>query len=218
MTVARMKVFFDVDGVLIDGWHCKPERRKPWDATIEQDLGINREAFRERLFAKPTGRGQPVILACAAGKSDLKDALAVILPEIGYRGSVDSFVRYWFEKDSNVNPDVLAVVERLGRHAHVDLFLATGQERHRADYLWNELGLRRHFRDIFYSARLGHLKDTPEFFAAINRALAIDPGHRPLLFDDRDDIVMLARASGWDATVFDTIADITHHPRLKDLL
>ena len=213
-----MKVFFDVDGVLIDGWHVKPERRKPWDASIEQDLGIDREAFRQRLFAPPADGGEPLILACVSGRRDLKDVLAVILPEAGYHGTVDDFVRYWFEKDSNVNRDLFAVVERLARRTHLDLYLATAQEHHRAGYLWNELGWRAHFTDIFYSARLGHLKDTPEFFTAINRELAIVPGERPLFFDDREDIVMLARQAGWDAHVFDTLDDVVSHPRLKDLL
>lgn len=29
-----LKIFFDVDGVLIDGWHSKPERRKPWNLVL----------------------------------------------------------------------------------------------------------------------------------------------------------------------------------------
>jgi putative hydrolase of the HAD superfamily len=218
VTIERVKIFFDVDGVLIDGWHSKPERRKEWDATIAQDLGIDREAFRRRLFAPTSDGERALILACAEGTRDLKDVLAEILPEIRYCGSVNSFVRYWFEKDSNLNRELVAVVERLTRHPHVDLYLATAQEHHRAAHLWNTLGLRDHFRDIFYSAKLGHLKDTPEFFAAINRALAIAPGDRPLFFDDREEIVLLARDAGWDACVFDTVEDVVNHPRLKDFL
>jgi putative hydrolase of the HAD superfamily len=213
-----VKIFFDVDGVLIDGWHSKPERRRPWDAAIEQDLGIDREALRQRLFAPSADGEDAPILACACGRRDLKEVLAEILPAVGYRGSVDAFVGYWFAKDTNVNRDLFAVVERLAQRAEVDLYLATGQEHHRAAFLWNELGWCAQFKDIFYSARLGHLKDTPEFFAAINRALAIAPGDPPLFFDDREDIVMLARAAGWDASVFDTVEDVIGHPRLKDLV
>jgi FMN phosphatase YigB (HAD superfamily) len=33
-----MKIFFDVDGVLIDGWHANSALRKPWDAMLEVDL------------------------------------------------------------------------------------------------------------------------------------------------------------------------------------
>ncbi len=130
-----------------------------------------------------------------------------------------TFVAYWFAKDSNVNRELFAVVERPARHPQVDIYLATGQEHHRAAYLWNELGWRVHFKDIFHSARLGQLKDTPDFFAAINRALDHRSRRdRPLFFDDREDIVMLAREAGWDAHVFDTVADVVGHPRLRNSL
>src|SRR5262245_54291592 len=123
---ANMKVFFDVDGVLIDGWHSKPEFRRPWDATIEEDLGIDRDAFREKFFG-PHGANRPAIHDCIRGKRDLKEALAATLPVVGYSGPVEAFMRYWFEKDSNINGTVLDAVKRLARHAHVELYLATGQ-------------------------------------------------------------------------------------------
>jgi putative hydrolase of the HAD superfamily len=81
------------------------------------------------------------------------------LPAVGYSGPVDAFLRYWFEKDSHINATVMDAVRRLSRNPDVELYLATGQEHHRAAYLWDELGFKAHFKDIFYSARLGHLKD-----------------------------------------------------------
>ena len=45
-----MRIFFDVDGVLIHGWHAKPERRRPWDATLQQDLGVDPLILRDLLF------------------------------------------------------------------------------------------------------------------------------------------------------------------------
>ena len=105
-----MKVFLDVDGVLIDGWHANPERRNPWDATIGQDLGINRQAFQAKFFGSFAGVDETLMHACVRGERDLKDALADVLPNVGYNGSVDAFVAYWFEKDSNVNLDVLDAV------------------------------------------------------------------------------------------------------------
>ena len=212
-----MKIFFDVDGVLIDGWHAKPELRRPWDATIEQDLGIDKDAFREKFFGSAASN-RAVIHACIRGERDLKEALAATLPAVGYMGSVDAFMRYWFEKDSHINRDVMAAVKRLARHEHLELYLATAQEHYRAAYLWDELGFKEHFKDIFYSARVGHLKNALEFFLEINRTLRIGPEERPLFFDDRDDVVALARAAGWDACVFSTVEDLVSHPRLASLL
>jgi len=213
-----MKIFFDVDGVLIDGWHSKAARRKPWDAAIEHDLGVDREAFRKCFFESPSGTFASPMHACVRGERDLKEALADVLPGVGYRGSVEAFVRYWFEKDSNVNHEVLDAVKRLGRRSNAELYLATGQEHYRAAYLWNDLGFNEHFKDIFYSAKLGHLKGSGAFFAEINRVLRIAPGELPLFFDDQEDVVAVARASGWDACLFDTSEDILMHPRLRSLL
>ena len=213
-----MKVFFDVDGVLIDGWHARAERRRPWDTTIERDLGVRRDAFQAALFGRPFGAHRSVMHACVAGERDLKQALAEILPGIGYGGPVDAFVDYWFSKDSKVNQGVLDVVRRLGRHAQVELYLLTGQEHHRAAYLWNTLGFRNDFQDILYSAKLGCLKSTPKFFNRVNALLGIVQGDHPLLFDDTAAVVDLARRAGWDACVFDTVDDVLGHARLRPLL
>ena len=213
-----MKVFFDVDGVLIDGWQSRPERRKPWDATIEQDLGISKQAFQEKFFGQPGGFPGCPMDACVKGDRDLKDALAEILPSAGYQGSVEAFVDYWLKKDSNINQDVMNVVGQLGQNEHIELYIATGQEHYRAAYLWNDLGFRNYFREIFYSAKLGHLKNTPQFSERINIALDIGPGERPLFFDDQPSVVNLARKVGWDAYMFETVEDVLLHPRLQDLL
>lgn len=213
-----MKIFFDVDGVIIDGWHAKPERRKPWDATIEQDLGISREAFQRAFFASPRRGAESLMSACVRGEGDLKDILAELLPTLGYRGSIDAFVEYWFVKDSNINQDVLEIVNRLGQCEAVELYLATGQEHHRAAYLWNDLGLKDLFNNIFYSARLGVPKHQAGFFAKINVELDISPSERPLFFDDSERVVTEARAAGWDAHIFDTVEDLSRNPRLMSIL
>ncbi|MFZ2099393.1 MAG: HAD family hydrolase [Oricola sp.] len=213
-----MKVFFDVDGVLIDGWHADEAKRKPWDVDLERDLGVDSEAFQTLFFGLPGARAGAPMMECVSGRRDLKEALAEILPQAGYAGPVDDFVRYWFEKDSNLDPQVLALAEELASNEKTDLFLATGQEHHRARYLWDDLGLSRLFSDIFYSARLGCLKKEPAFFAAINAELGIGPDERPLYFDDQPEIVALARKAGWDATHFTGPEVIRSHPRLRRFL
>ncbi len=213
-----MKIFFDVDGVIIDGWHSNPERRKPWDATIEPDLGVSREAFQQAFFTPPQRGAESLMSACVRGEGDLKETLAELLPTLGYRGSVDGFVEYWFVKDSNINQDVLEIVKRLGQCGEVALYIATAQEHHRAAYLWNDLGLKELFDDIFYSARLGVAKDRIEFFAKINAQLHIPPAERPLFFDDREKVVTAARAAGWDAQIFDTIEDLSRNSRVVSIL
>ncbi|MGN7806733.1 HAD-IA family hydrolase [Ensifer sp. 22521] len=211
-----MKVFFDVDGVLIDGWHADFARRKPWDVTIEADLGVDRDAFQLLFFGNPAKGAASPMFECVTGRRDLKEALAAVLPQTGYKGGVDDFVRYWFEKDSNINPEVFDLVRKL-RERGAQTFVATGQEHHRAAYLWNELHFANHFDRLFYSAEIGVPKKDPRFFEAINRALEIDPEERPLFFDDQPEIVELASRAGWDAAIFTSARNIQKHPRLRDL-
>ena len=212
-----MKIFFDVDGVLIDSWHEKPDRRHPWDTTLTEDLGIDVPLFRKLMFGDGVSLTSP-LHACAKGERDLKHLLAEVLPQAGYTGSVDTMLKYWFDKDAKVNPLVFGAVTRLAARPDVSLYLATGQEHHRAAYLWNELNFKAVFKDIFYSAKLGYLKNEPGFFAAINRALAIGPDERPLFFDDHQEVARMARAAGWDVQLVDTPDDVVNHPRLKGLL
>jgi putative hydrolase of the HAD superfamily len=212
-----MRVFFDVDGVLIDGWHADVARRKPWDATLEADLGIEREAFQKRFFATEHGDSASIMLECVTGRRDLREALSEVLPELGFRGSADDFMRYWFEKDSNVNTNVLRLVADLRQRGGAQTFIATGQEHHRARYLWETLGFSQYFDAIFYSAEIGHPKKDKRFFNAINRALGIETEQRPLFFDDQPEIVALANSIGWDATTFTSGRDVMEHPRLRAL-
>jgi putative hydrolase of the HAD superfamily len=212
-----VKILFDVDGVLIDGWHADEALRKPWDTTIEQDLGIDREAFQLSFFGTVAGRSSSPMQACIIGQSDLKSALAAVLPKVGYKGGVDDFMRYWFERDSNVNMEVLELVRRIREHDDIQLFVATGQEHDGAGYLWNELGLSEYFDRMFYSAQIGFSKKDPRFFDAVNGALKIDPAEQPLFFDDQPEITALARDAGWNATTFHSARDVREHPSLRHL-
>jgi putative hydrolase of the HAD superfamily len=217
-----LKIFFDVDGVIIEGWHDKPERRRPWDTTIKEDLGVDRDAFRKTFFGLPFATSTPPMHFCAKGERDLKEALAAVLPSVGYRGPVDTFVRYWFERDSHINHAVLDVVKLLASHTDAELYLATGQERYRAAYLWDELGFKEYFLDIFYSAKLGCSKNEREFFEKINYELGvaaeIERGDRPLFFDDTEAVVNIARSCGWDAYTLEDANTLWEHPKLKNLL
>jgi len=211
-----LDLIFDVDGVLIDGWHANSALREPWDATLEADLGINREAFQKLFFGTPGGRSASPMFECLTGRRDLGDALADVLPKVGYQRNRDDFMRYWFEKGSNVNADVFSLVEDIRKGGGAKMYVATGQEHHRARYLCNELGFS-HFDGRFYSAEIGHPKKDVEFFEAINRSLGIDAWQRPLFFDDQPEIVEVAKSAGWDGTAFTSIKDVREHPRLRHL-
>lgn len=213
---ACIRILFDVDGVLIDGWNADPARRKPWNVALEQDLGVDPARFDAAFFGPGADGGSSLMDRCLRGDLDLQHALEQVLRDLGFEQDAEVFIDYWFWKDSSVNGDMLAAVAHLAARPGVELYLATGQEHRRAAHLWNELGFRRYFRDMFYSARLGHLKTEPGFFEAVSRALQAD-AQAPLLFDDKPEVVVLARRAGWDAVVVESVTDVMEHPRLRHL-
>ncbi len=219
-----MRIFLDVDGVLIDGWHVDPALRKPWNLNLKADFGVNPELFEERFFKPQNSQAESLMHGCTTGTLDLKEALSTVLPGLGYSGDINAFVAYWFEKDANINLRVLGIAEQLGTQRDCDLYLATGQEHYRAQYLWEELNFSRYFRKLFYSADLGFAKTDVRFFEAVNSQLKLDPtdpsnhSDRPLFFDDSCEVVDVATRAGWEAVVFNSIDDLLDHPQIKHLL
>ncbi len=213
---ARLRIFFDVDGVLIDGWHARPERRRRWDTTLRRDLGIDPEALSRALFQPPPGGGPAPIDRCSLGEGEIEPLLEALLPALGYGGGVESFLDYWFSRDAAVNSDVLALSRRL-RARGAQLYIATAQERRRAGYLWQTPGFSRDFTRMFHTAALGLPKRDPAFFRAIDTLLG-PAAAPPLMVDDRAEVCAAARAAGWEACLFDAPADLVGHPRVAALL
>jgi putative hydrolase of the HAD superfamily len=207
-------VIFDVDGVLIDGYHANPDRVRPWDQTMLADTGVDPDRFRQEFTFGVFARKVTI------GQMGLVEALDRYLPSVGYRQGGMVFARYWLERDAILNAPVVDVARRLKARGDCALYIATNQEHLRAMWLWGNLGLGDIFDDMFYSARLGVRKPELRFFEHITRA--IGPQTLPPLFvDDTPKVVDAARAHGWEAVLFDTLPDLVTHPwiaeRLADL-
>lgn len=204
-------VVFDVDGVLINGYHSNPARVVAWDKDLFADLGVHsdelRQAFTFDIFVK-----QVII-----GKMSFVEAIEKRLPALGYKGSPMDFARYWIEKDSNLNQPVLDVVRKLRKQDDIRLYIATNQEHLRANWLWSVLKLGDLFHDMFYSARIGARKPEPKFFEFIEQKIGRQEAP-PLFFDDTPKVVDAAKARGWEAVLFDTHVDLTSHPWIAERL
>lgn len=198
-------VFFDVDGVLVHGYHANPARVRAWDANMLADMGVDPDKFRTDftfdIFMKKVIVGQMALV----------DALERRLPSFGFRGSPMAFAHYWLTQDSVLNHDLLDVVRRLKQSGGCRLYVATNQEHLRANWLWGHLGLSELFEDIFYSARIGVQKPDRRYFDFIEHRIG-PQDEPPLFFDDSPKVIEGARAHGWEAVLFDTIEDCTSHP------
>lgn len=197
-------LIFDVDGVLLHGYHANPALVRAWDATLLADTGIDPERFRTEfvfdIFFKKI----------VIGQMSLVDALERRLPSLGYRGSPMTFIKYWLERDSVVNTELLDAIRQLKANADIRLYIATNQEHLRASWLFNHLGLSDLFEDIFYSARIGARKPDAAFFKFVDAKLG-PQAQPPLFFDDTPANITAAQSAGWEAAQFDTIDDFTTH-------
>jgi putative hydrolase of the HAD superfamily len=197
-------ILFDVDGVLIHGYHTRPELQRRWDENLLEDLGIEPKAFKERFIF------DVFVKKVLVGQMGLIEALDVVLPQLGYRGPTQRFVSYWLEHDSHINAELIEVAKRL-KSAGAQLYIATNQEHVRAQWLWQTLKLGEVFDDMYYAARLGVVKPKPRFFSEVERRLG-SRSEPPLFFDDAPEVVAAAREAGWEAVVYDGLEDCTRHP------
>ena len=121
------------------------------------------------------------------------------------------FLNYWLEKDSVLNQELIDIVRRLKTHPDIRLYIATNQEHIRASWLWSHLGLGQLFDDMFHSARVGVRKPDPAYFGFVDQRIG-PHAESPLFFDDTPKVIDGARRAGWEAVVFNTVADVTNHP------
>ena len=159
---------FDVDGVLVHGYHARPERTRRWDENLLADLGVDPDQFREEFIF------DIFITRVVTGKMSLIEALDRRLPGLGYRGSSMAFAQYWLANDSQLNTELLDAIRRLKARDDVRLFIATNQDHMRAQWLWQTMGLSEVFEDIFYSARIGMTKAHKGFFAFADADQALE--------------------------------------------
>ncbi len=205
-------VLFDVDGVLVHGYHARSELRRCWDENLMRDFGIDRERFkREFIFG-------PFVREVIIGKRDLRESLSAVLPDLGSDCDPQTFINYWLKNDSYLNHDLLDKIKTLKESGKVRLFIATNQEHNRARYLMTNLGLNAYFEDIFYSARIGHLKPAREYFEFIEDRLSLPPGEKPIFFDDTPNVIEGARARGWEAVEFLNAGNLHDSPYVKSIL
>ncbi len=177
----------DVDGVLVCG---RPQDGAHWRTDLEKDFGISFDALRSAFFA-------PRWQAIVTGRKPLVGELTEVLSEIAPGVTVDAFIDYWFVNDSRIDPAVLDAVSDLRDCGH-RVYLATNQEHLRANYLMQNMGLQDHVDGIFYSARLGFRKPSPEFYARVTDIVGLPP-ESILLVDDTEENILAARRHGWGA-------------------
>lgn len=201
-------VFFDVDGVLLHSFfHPNPAKRRRWDQHLLEDIGIAPDQlnpFFETRFNE-----------AMLGHTSIIAELDAYLPTIGYAGTSLDFLSYWLMRDTHINLALLNLIRRLRGDAA--LYIATNQEHLRAFHLWNEVGLKHYFDDMFYAARFGVGKNEAEYYARVVEIVGVD-AEAPLLFDDSERVIAAATAAGWEAVLYHDLDNFTDHPWIAERL
>lgn len=203
-------VVFDVDGVLLHGYHARPELHESFDEKLRA-LGINAERF-QREFIHDIFMKRVLI-----GEVPMIEALDRRLKAFGYKGSTMTVLDLWMSHDCFPNTAMLDTVRTLKAQPEIRLYLATNQDHSRAQFLWQSLGLRDIFEDMFYSARFGRTKAHGKFYEMAEERMAASE-LPPLFFDDTPKVVDAARKHGWEAVLFDKVEDCANHPWVAERL
>ncbi len=194
MTNKPTLIFFDVDGVLIHGFHHNPKYCRMWSADIHTDLGITQDHLGQYFKTY----WSDVII----GRAHLHETMTAHLTATGYNIKAQTVIDYWLSHDAVINQKIWDIARAWAARENTALYLATNQEKNRADYLWHTLNFKSIFKDIFYSGKMGVAKNNPAFFQAINDQLSINLDQtRVVYFDDTPACLQSAREAGWHEVI-----------------
>lgn len=180
-------VLFDADGVIL------LPRKKYFSDILAEDYKIPLELILP-LFKNE-------FQDCLAGRADLKEVLQrKYLTKWGWKGSVEDLLTYWWRGEGKVNKPVLGLIKEL-REKGTRCFLASDQEKYRAEHLLKTLKLEKFLDGAFFSLKMGVGKNSRLFFEKILTGLKLKP-EEVLFWDDEEENVAVAKEVGLDAKLY----------------
>ncbi len=183
-------IIWDADGVLIKKKHLFTE-------LLGQEYGMD----YEKMLPFFTG----VFRECVIGTADLKEELAKVVNEWGWKGTIDELMHFWFTKGTEFDNDMLALVKQL-HDGGLPSYMASGQEKYRGEHIRHELqGI--YLDQVFIAADIGYTKKQAAFWEYVYDAIGKDvPMIRKeeiLYIDDGQDEIDMAQKFGFSTYVYD---------------
>jgi putative hydrolase of the HAD superfamily len=180
----------DLDGVVVHG-----RGRQPWHKGLKDDLGLDYGEIQQGFFKV---HWQEVV----RGRLDLFVALHEYFGETGRTDLIEPFVNYWFEKDGEIDRELLADVAAWKQRTGGRVFAASNQEHHRVAWLKETAGLDEIFEEVVYSAALGVTKPDRVFFTNAQARMGVQNSRSILFVDDTPANVDQARTLGWRSVLY----------------
>lgn len=184
-------ILLDADGVII-----KPHGQ--YSTVYAQENNLSLEAIN--VFFKEK------FPACKAGLADLKIELEPYLAKWNPGETVDNYLATWFAYEMHIDEQVVAVMRALKAQG-IKLYLATDQEKYRAEYIANIPDIKTLFDDLFISYQLGVSKESPVFFEKVTHELRAVPDEIAF-FDDEPENIQSAKNTGIHSFLFTHFSDL----------
>lgn len=193
---AARTILFDVDGVIV------PEGQLYFSDRLSRDYKIPMEKIAPFFLGQFNG--------CLVGQLDIKEELTTYLRSWGWIGSVDQLLQYWFEAERDTDGKLLSHIDRL-RKRGFKCYIASHQEKNRAEYLLNNVGLKWHFDGAFFSCYIGHMKHERRYYEKALEHMDSRP-EEAMFWDDSMQNILVAQELGLDARHY------ISYPHFKDTM
>lgn len=183
-------LIFDVDGVLINCEMVSEKFSREYGVSIDKIL-----PFFNGPFAQ-----------CLVGNADIKEVITPYLKEWGWKTGTDSFLNYWFKMEHNIDEELINYIQDY-RNKGIRCFIATNQEKYRAEYMISELGFANSFDKLYASAHFGHKKTNIEFYKKLLNEIGNIKKDEILFWDDTSENIATAKEFGINAELYTSFSD-----------
>ena len=187
-----------IKAILLDGDGVTLKQHRYFSDIYAEKNNLSKETIA------PFFKGEFIL--CQKGQADLKEKLQPYLFKWGTNDSIDEFLNKWFTEETEPDEEVLEITQRI-RNKNTKCYLATDQERYRAEYVNKVWNFNNKFDGTFYSCDLGHRKSEKEFFEKVIKRLNLNPEEIIYLDDDAEN-VNVAKELGIKAKVYKNINDL----------
>jgi putative hydrolase of the HAD superfamily len=189
-------ILFDCDGVLIRYPHDFIAELEQTGLVRARDVLRRFNSEADEAMRKGDGAGIPVMLER-------------YLAELGWGKSALEFLEEQLSYTKKyVDEKLLGEIKKL-RAAGTRCSLATNQNRYRAQFILNDLGLKEHFDDLYLSCEIGCRKNEPEFWEYVlddmREKARIVSGWEVVYFDDGQENIDMASQFGLQSFLFTNI-------------
>lgn len=124
---------------------------------------------------------------CIIDKLKLENCISTMIETSYFNNKSNEYINFWFEYESTLNNNIFEIVSKINER-NITQVIASNQERLRTDYLWNELGMKMYFDNIFTSSILKVAKPSSSFFYQILQNLNIKPQEALFIDDDLQNV------------------------------